>query len=141
MIEEISFFLQDKPNKLAKALETLSPINILAFSIDRSAGAFSIVRLLVRETETEQAKKLLSQNAYGYESHMIFALLLPHQPGALSNITNLLGKINVNIDYGYLTVFKGTKKAIVILSTNDIEKTKDILVKNGIQDLDKLPES
>lgn len=136
MIKEISLFLEDKPLQLANALDVLSDVNIWAFSIDES-GHFSIIRVLV--DLPEKAKELLSAKAFGFEIHDVFAVVLPHKPGALARLSKLLGEENININYGYLTVFEGTDAAIVIIRTDKKEETARILKANEILSLDRLP--
>lgn len=148
MITEVSFYLPDIPGQFARCLKVFAnaDININGFSVD-IGGAFSEVRLIC--SEPEKAKAELEKHGYEVEEAKVFALTVPNEPGQLLHIAEVMGKNGVNIEYAYCILGSGAEeKAYIIVKVEDKEEAKvksaaakKYLESEGIEDLDKLPET
>jgi hypothetical protein len=111
-------------------------VNIRGFSVDLSAE-YSKVRLACDDVET--AKKQFAQWEYAYEETMVFALSMPDAPGQLLRVAELLGRNDINIEYGYVTLGPKAGEALVILKTNKEAQATRVFAQNGIVDHDSIP--
>jgi len=140
MITEISLHVPNRPGQFARTLKSLAKgnVNVLAFAIDQ-AGVYSIMRLVCHPLD--KAVEQLQKYAYSIVQERLFAIPIPQESGKLQPVTELFGKNDINIEYGYLTLRPGTNEAIVLLKTDDDEKEKiarKLLIENGCEDLDDL---
>jgi hypothetical protein len=138
MIREISWYLPNTPGEFSRVLKALADagVNIRGFSVDLSTP-YSKVRLACDDVET--AKKQFTQWEYAYEETEVFALSIPDAPGQLLRVADLLGRNDINIEYGYVTLGPKAGEALVILKTNKEEQAKRVFAQAGFQDHDRIP--
>ena len=125
-VKQLTVFLENQTGRLAEVTRILKEanINLQGFSTTE-ARDYGILRLVV--SDTEAARQRLKDA--GFTTHVAEAICIKvdDRPGELYKILDILAKEKVNIDYIY--VIAGTK---LVLSVSDIQKTEDILVKNGV---------
>ena len=134
MINEISLYLPDKPGEFDRCLTALAEadVNVLAFSVDR-AGPYSILKLIC--DDPHKAEEQLNKYAFGVSKTKVLAIPLPHRPGQLRKVTEVLASHRINVDYGYLTLRPKNNTAIVLLKTNNDKVARRILRRKGLRDL------
>ncbi len=66
----------------------------------------------------------------------VLAVVIPDQPGGLDRLTQLLFAEGININNAYGFVLEGRRKAVFVVSVDQIEKAEALLEKNGFQTLD-----
>ena len=66
----------------------------------------------------------------------VLAVVIPDQPGGLDKLTQLLLAEQININNAYGFVLEGHRKAVFVVSVDQIEKAERLLEKNGLQTLD-----
>ena len=147
---EISLFLKNAPGELGKITRLLSEadINIDALTIQdashyvqelfkargksinriasvsnynmmqRDTGEFALVRLLTEKTE--EAKQLLDDQEYIYDTLQVLTLELTNKPGTLAEITEKLGSMGININYVYGSVFSTQEKCLFVIAADDL---------------------
>ena len=125
-VKQITVFLENQAGKLAEVARILKEknINLQGFSTTE-ARDYGILRLVV--SDTDLARQSLKEN--GFTTHIadVICVKVEDKPGELSGILEIMAKSNINIDYIY--VIAGTK---IVISVNDIEKTEELLIKNGV---------
>ncbi len=139
MIDEITLYVPNVPGQLDRAFKALAEaqVNLLAFSLEQ-AGAYGIVRLIA--DSIENARNQLEKYAFGLTTTKVFAIEMPHKPGALQDVTEALATAAINIEYGYVAMPRRTTEAIILLKVKE-EKEKDakrVLAEKGIRDLDEI---
>jgi len=102
--------------RIAKALGE-AKINITAFTAYGTGGE-SPIRLQV--SNPAKAKKILLDLGYRVTEEDVIRLTIADKPGLLGEIGARLGKVGVNVDYGYASVGKGGKKVDVVLGISDL---------------------
>ncbi|ACI20492.1 MULTISPECIES: ACT domain-containing protein [Thermodesulfovibrio] len=130
-IKQISVFLENKRGRLYEALKALSEegINIRALSI-ADTSEFGILRLIV--TDPEKAKEILEKNEFTVKLTNVVAIAVKDKPGGLAEALKYLYDANINIEYIYAFVEKSGEKAVVVLRTENLDKTISILQEKGV---------
>lgn len=128
-IKQLSVFLENKKGRLWKALNTLKSenIDIRALSI-ADTSEFGILRMIV--SDPEKAKTLLEQE-FAVSIADVLAIEVEDQPGGLESALGLLNENDINVEYVYAFVEKKTSKALVVLRTDDNEKSLKLLKQEG----------
>lgn len=131
-IKQLSVFLENKRGRLYEALKALAgvSINIRALSI-ADTSEFGILRMIV--TDPEKAKETLEKNEFTVKLTNVIAIAVKDKPGGLAEVLKYLYDANINIEYIYAFVEKSGEKAVVVLRTENLDKTIPILQENDIK--------
>ncbi|MBP5167438.1 MAG: ACT domain-containing protein [Oscillospiraceae bacterium] len=132
-ITQLSVFLENKPGKLADAVEAISQagINIRAMSIADTRD-FGILRLIV--SDLSAAKKVLSGGSIVLDTSVI-AVKMDDRAGALSHVLKVLDKNMINVEYMYAFTASGKDSAYVVFRVDDINHAEAALNGDGISTL------
>jgi len=133
-IEQLSIFLENKAGRLAEVTEVLATanINIRALSLADTSD-FGILRLIVNNHE--KAKDALKAAGFTVGLTSVVAVEVPHVPGGLNTILQLLGKKGVNVEYMYAFMQKGDN-AVLIFRFNNLDLAMETLKEANIPILD-----
>lgn len=126
--KQLSIFLENRPGGLAKICGTLAGagVNILALSIHDTVD-HAIVRLLA--DRPVKALLLLEQHGlYILESDVV-VMELDNRPGALAAAAQHLAHADINIEYAYCTATNGQGVGCLILKTEEMDRTIELLSK------------
>lgn len=129
-IKQISVFLDDRPGtlaELAKLLETNS-INMRALAV-ADAKDFGIVRLLVDDEKA--AIRVLEDGHYVCLLTDVLAVAVDDTPGGFSAVLEVLGELDVNIDYSYTMTTHAEGKAYIVARVNDVGRAVRELTARG----------
>ena len=129
-IEQISIFLENKAGRLAEVTDVLaaSDINIRALSLADTSD-FGILRLIVNDHE--KAKATLKEAGFTVGLTSVVAVEVPHKPGGLNAILQLLGQKGVNVEYMYAFLQKG-ENAVLIFRFNRVDTALEVLKEANI---------
>ncbi len=124
-IEQLSIFLENKTGRLAEVTNVLASagINIRALSLADTSD-FGILRLIVNDHE--KAKAALKEAGFTVGSTKVIAVEVPHVPGGLNSIVQLLGSKGVNVEYMYSFMQKGCN-AVLIVRINELDTAVAVL--------------
>ncbi|WP_038057405.1 ACT domain-containing protein [Thermodesulfobacterium hydrogeniphilum] len=130
-IKQISVFLENKKGRLYEALKAVADknINIRALSI-ADTSEFGILRMIVNNPE--EAKKALEENGFTTKITNVIAVGVKDEPGGLAEILKYLYDADINVEYIYAFVEKSKEKAVVVLKTNNLDKSISILQEKGV---------
>lgn len=134
-IKQISVFLENKKGRLYEALKALADagVNIRALSIADTSD-FGILRMIVNNPEG--AKKALEDAGFTTKISSVIAVAVKDRPGGLAEVLKILYDGDINVEYVYAFVEKSGEEALVVLRTNNLDKTIDLLRSAGIKLLD-----
>jgi hypothetical protein len=132
---QLSIFAENKPGRLAAVTQALAKekINIRATTISTS-DTFGVINLIV--DDPARAEAVLMKAGMTVKLSRVLAIVIPDQPGGLDWLTQLLFAESVNINNAYGFVLEGRRKAVFVVSVDQIEKAEALLEKNGFQTLD-----
>lgn len=134
-ITQLSVFVENKAGRLAAIVDILAKnnINMRALSIADTSD-FGILRIIVDEPESAIA--LLSEAGITVKRTNVIGVVIDDVPGGLSKILTTVSDSGIVIEYMYAFVGKTHTKAITVIRTDDIQKTVEVLEKNGIHIID-----
>ncbi len=132
MIRQLAVFLENKPGRLASVADVLSKagVNIRALSVAETKD-YGVVRLI--PDDPLKAKDALVKEGYAVIETEVLAVEVPDKPGGLAQVTALLAKEGINIEYTYASVIRVQDKAIVILQVDDRERASETLRKAQVR--------
>lgn len=132
LIKQISIFVENKFGRLAKIVKTLGDnnIDISALSIADTTD-FGILRLIVDKPEL--AVDVLKESGVAVKCTDVIAVALDDQPGGLSRVLDVLTNGDITIDYMYAFVGKKAGKALMVVKTDDMKKSADLLENSNIE--------
>lgn len=129
-IKQISVFLDDRPGTLAELAKVLESNNIdmRALSV-ADAKDFGIVRMLV---DDELAAVAVMEDA-GYVCMLtdVIAVGVDDAPGGFSAALEVLGELDVNIDYSYTLTTHAAGKAYIVARVSDTGRAVRELSERG----------
>ena len=130
-VEQLSIFIENKVGRLAEVTTTLSQagINIKALSL-ADTTEFGILRLIVDKSDEAQAALKEKKITVGRTG--VVAVQVPHIPGGLDNILQILERHGVNVEYMYGFPYRNAE-AIMIFRFDRTELAVEVLQKNGVR--------
>ena len=120
---ELTIRLQNSPGALRRICQILGEerVNIIALSVE-TAGSLRILA-----DNPLRAVNALETHNYAVQSHDVLFLELSHSPGSLEEITQLLAKADVNIDYMYAAGSQNLKNAVVVIGVEDVMRAATLV--------------
>jgi len=130
IIRQLSVFLENKTGHLNQILAVLAKnrINIIALTVADSSD-YGILRAIV--SDPEKAQQVLRAEQFTVRAHDVFSLEMAAAPGSMSHILDLFTAANICIEYVY--AFSFGSKSILILRTDDSEKSISIIKMNQLK--------
>lgn len=121
-IAEIFVVLENRPGTLGELCAHLAEnkINIEAIGVFQDTAKLFVKNL-------NKAVKVLTRLEYETEVRDVLLIELENRPGALADVTSMLGNKGINVEYCYATMIQKGNKASVILDVDDIERALKIL--------------
>ncbi|MCS7199789.1 MAG: ACT domain-containing protein [Caldimicrobium sp.] len=131
-IKQISVFLENKKGRLYEALTAIAKegVNIRALTIADTSD-FGILRMIVNNPEL--AKKALEEAGFTTKITSVIAVGVKDQPGGLAEVLKILYEGDINVEYLYAFVEKSGEEAIVVLRTDNLDKTVNLLQQAGVK--------
>jgi len=126
IVTQFSLLLENRPGVLAETCSELAAkaVNIEAIMTSDARG-WGTVRLVVNHGET--ARKIFDSLGIKYSEEDVFSVRLSDRPGALGRITRKLAEHEINIEYVYGSIEKGSPKAILIFGFSDMKRAAKLL--------------
>lgn len=130
-VNQISIFLENKPESLSELTEVLAEnnVNMRALMLADTSD-FGIARIIA--DDAEKVAEILKMRDYIVNVTGVIAIVIPDESGSLNKILKLLGENGRNVEYMYGFTGRKTNMACMILRCTDIQKTEEVLEKNGI---------
>lgn len=134
MIHQISFFIENKPGTLHYTLEIIKKekLQIIASTISDTTD-YGIYRVITEKPQ--QAFESLKKHSLLIKLSEVFAISLDNVVGTAADTISLFTREGLNIEYFYS--FMWQQKGILIMRTNDNDKTLEIIRKHQLVCLDE----
>ena len=131
LIKQISVFMENIPGRLAEITNVLSENNIDMRAINiADTTDFGILRMIVNDPE--RAEKVLRENNMTASTTDVIAVSIDDTVGAFSKVIMLLKKEDISIEYIYSFIGEKSAKAVIVIKTNDNERSVALLQQGGI---------
>jgi hypothetical protein len=124
--KEFTVTIADKPGALGKRFLALAErgVNILAFQTYVEAGE-SLARFPADDMAS--AKAVLGSMHMIFEETDVAILRLAHRPGELGRAAARLGEKQINIDYSYCGLERGSPLALVVFGVDNLTTAATLL--------------
>ena len=134
-MKQISVFLENKPGELNALTKVLAQhhIDMRALSLSET-NEFGIARIIVdRPLDTAT---VLKDAGYVCTVTSVLAVAIPHVPGGLNQVLNVLSEAKINLEYSY--AFLGGRKdsAYMVFRVADNKAATAALAAKGIRTVD-----
>lgn len=131
VVEQISFFIENKAGRLQEITEVLNNnnIDISALSL-ADTSEYGVLRMMV--SDPHKAKKVLFESGVVGKVTDVLAFAIDDKPGGVVNALKVLTESGIDIKYMYACVAHASNKAIVIARVDNPEEANEILKNNGI---------
>jgi len=131
IIKQITVFLENKKGRLTEVTRILmeNNINMSALSIADTAD-FGLLRMIV--DDPKKAEKTLKNEGFAIHINEVVCMIVPDEPGGLYRALDILTKNDISVEYLY-AFSNDSKSASVVIRTDEIEKTIEVLQKNQIK--------
>ena len=132
-IKQISIFIENKSGTLLKVLNVLKEANIqIIASTISDTVEYGIYRIIC--DNPTKAITLLKESGVNAVDNDVFAIELDDTPGQAASAIQYFAEAGINISYMYSFLVAG--KGILILRTNDTEKTQEIIALKKLKTYD-----
>jgi len=123
--KQISVILANRPGALAKACSVLSDnfINLQAISVIEH-NDHAVLRIIV--DNPTKAVLLLESDDFMVLEQDVVTVKIDNSPGALTRITQKLAMADINVAYAYAAAPANATEALLILRTDNLEKTNEL---------------
>lgn len=123
---QFTLLLENRPGTLAEVCSELAAkaVNIQAIMTSDVRG-WGAVRVVVNHPEA--ARKVFETIGVKFTEEEVLAVRLSDRPGALGRITRKLAENEINIDYTYGSIEKGSPKALVMMGVSDLKRAAKLL--------------
>jgi hypothetical protein len=131
--KQISVFIENRKGRIGDVLKVLkgSDVNILSLSI-ADTSEYGLFRIIVDKPET--GKKALSEAGFSAMLTEVFIISVPHEPGSLHNILQVISDEEISVEYMYGLSVAG-EEASIVLKTSDTDKAMQVFKKHGVKTL------
>jgi len=128
IVKQLSLFIANKPGTLASICGELAKykVNIYALTISDTTD-HAVVRMVV--SDTQKAMHLFERRGLLVIDNNVLMIENSNKPGSLAKIAERLAKSKINIEYAYLATSPGSKKGLLIVRTEKVEKALEVLKK------------
>jgi len=131
-VKQVSVFVENQPGRLTAILGVLADkgLSLRALQVG-DTSEFGIVRMIVDNPDS--ALEALHEAGFTSRMDWILSAQIPNVPGGLLNsVVSPLAEAGINLKYFYAYIEQGEgDKALVVLKTDDLEKSEEILKSRG----------
>ncbi|MFW6264956.1 MAG: ACT domain-containing protein [Bacillota bacterium] len=130
IIKQLSVFLENKSGRLTELTDVLGEagVNLSALSIAETSE-FGIIRMVV--SDPEKGLQVLKDNMFSVSLTDVACLSTPNQAGSLARALKILSAENISVEYMY--AFSMDERALVVIRTEDIQKTINVLKRHEME--------
>ena len=128
IVTQFSLLLENRPGALAETCSALAAkaVNIEAIMTADVRG-WGTVRVVVNKEDMDAARKVFNAMRVQFSEEPVLGVLLSDRPGALGRVTRKLAEHNINIDYVYGSIEKGSPKALIVVAVSDLKKAAQVI--------------
>ncbi|MFV0528704.1 MAG: amino acid-binding protein [Lachnospiraceae bacterium] len=132
MLKQLAIFVENRPGSLREITSSLheQAINIYAFS-SFDTPEFGILRMVV--DKPDEAKAKLTQQGFVTRVSEVIAVELEDEQGGMDHLLGALQESNISINYAYSSFGRMSHIPAIIVHTNEIDETEEVLISKGFQ--------
>lgn len=131
--KQISVFIENRKGRLKEILRVLkdADVNILSMSLADTAE-YGLLRIIADKAES--GKTALTAAGFSCMLSDVFILRIPHVPGALQGILEVIADEELNVEYMY-GLSAAAEGASIVVKISNADGAEDAFKRHGIQTL------
>ena len=135
MLKQLAVFVENQSGSLRKVTMVLHglDINIYAFA-SFDTPEFGILRMLV--DQPEKAKDALTSQGFVTRVCDVIAVELPDEQGGMDSLLAALHESNISINYTYSSFGRMSQIPAVVIHTDEVYETENVLRSKGFACMD-----
>lgn len=139
MLKQLAVFVENQSGSLRKVTMVLHglDINIYAFA-SFDTPEFGILRMLV--DQPERAKDALTSQGFVTRVCDVIAVELPDEQGGMDSLLAALHESNISINYTYSSFGRMSKIPAVVIHSDEVYETENVLRSKGFACMDSFDE-
>ena len=126
----VAVFVENKPGQTARITKLLADAGVnLCWLTIANSGSFGVMKFLVDQHDL--AVRTLKEKGVMVSLVEVLAVEVPHQPGSLQAVANLLGRHNINLDN--CSGFVAHNRAILIVEVHELAQARVLFDQQGLR--------
>lgn len=134
-LKQLSLVIPNEPGALVRVCDVLKrhSVNISTLTLADTAN-FGILRLIIREWE--EGLKALEDDGLVVTVSDVLAISIPHVPGGLLKILELLNENRINVEYMYGFSLSTRERSVQMFRLDDTDRAIEVLKQAEVYLLD-----
>ncbi len=134
-LKQLSLVIPNEPGALVRVCDVIKrhSVNISTLTLADTAN-FGILRLIIREWE--EGLKALEDDGLVVTVSDVLAISIPHVPGGLLKILELLNENRINVEYMYGFSLSTRERSVQIFRLDDTDRAIEVLKQAEVYLLD-----
>lgn len=130
MIEQISIFAENKKGAMCAVTDVLERENInMQALVTNDSAEFGIIRMLT--SDPDAAYRAFQKAGYLVHRDPVIAVDMEDRPGCLNHLLHDIEKVNINIDYLYISFDRDFTNPIAVIKAPDQDTLEECLTGLG----------
>jgi len=126
----VAVFVENKPGQTARVTKLLTDVGVsLCWLTIANSGSFGVMKFLVDQRDL--AVQTLKEKGLMVSLLEVLALEVPHKPGSLQAVADLLGRNDINLDN--CSGFVANNRAILVVEVQELAQARAIFEKQGLR--------
>jgi hypothetical protein len=126
----VAVFVENKPGQTARVTKLLTDVGVnLCWLTIANSGSFGVMKFLVDQRDL--AVRTLKEKGLMVSLLEVLAVEVPHKPGSLQAVADLLGRNNINLDN--CSGFVANNRAILVVEVQELAQARAIFEKQGLR--------
>jgi len=126
----VAVFVENKPGQTARVTKLLTDVGVnLCWLTIANSGSFGVMKFLVDQRDL--AVQTLKAKGLMVSLLEVLAVEVPHKPGSLQAVADLLGRNDINLDN--CSGFVANNRAILVVEVQELAQARAIFEKQGLR--------
>ena len=126
----VAVFVENKAGQTARVTKLLTDAGVnLCWLTIANSGSFGVMKFLVDQRDL--AVQTLKANGLMVSLLEVLAVEVPHKPGSLQAVADLLGRNNINLEN--CSGFVANNRAILVVEVQEPAQARAIFEKQGLR--------
>ena len=126
----VAVFVENKPGQTARVTKLLTDVGVnLCWLTIANSGSFGVMKFLVDQRDL--AVQTLKEKGLMVSLLEVLAVEVPHKPGSLQAVADLLGRNDINLDN--CSGFVANNRAILVVEVQEFAQARAIFEKQGLR--------
>jgi hypothetical protein len=126
----VAVFVENKPGQTARVTKLLADVGVsLCWLTIANSGSFGVMKFLVDQRDL--AVQTLKEKGLMVSLLEVLAVEVPHKPGSLQAVADLLGRNDINLDN--CSGFVANNRAILVVEVQELAQARANFEKQGLR--------